>query len=87
MFADVTGIPDEIRTKTISGKVTTRLAAEVPAKYTINTISGRLQLDQAEIRGVRGSYSSKYGDLDKHWLEFRASTVSGDISVLHAVSA
>lgn len=87
VFADITGIPDEVRVNTVSGGVTTRLAADVPVQYRINTVSGRLQLDQTEITGVRGSYTSKYGALDKHWLEFRANTVSGNVSVLHAVSA
>lgn len=87
LFADVTGVPDEIRLSTVSGTITTRLAADVPAQYKINTVSGRLQLDQAEITGVRGSFTSKYGVLDKHWLDFKANTVSGNISVLHAVSA
>jgi DUF4097 and DUF4098 domain-containing protein YvlB len=87
IFADVIGMPDEMRLSSVSGSITTRLAADVPAQYKINTVSGRLQLDQAEITGVRGSYTSKYGTLDKQWLEFRANTVSGNVSVLHAVSA
>lgn len=87
VFLDVTGIPDEIRVNTISGNVTTRLAADVPAQYKINTVSGRLQLDHSEVRNVRGSYTGRFGNLDKRWLDFRANTVSGDISVLHAVTA
>ena len=87
VFADITGVPDEVRVNTVSGSVTTRLAADVPAQYKINTISGRLQLDQSEITGVRGGFTGKYGTLDKHWLEFKANTVSGNISVLHSVSA
>ena len=87
VFADITGMPDEVRVNTVSGSVTTRLAADVPAQYKINTVSGRLQLDQSEITGVRGGFTGKYGTLDKHWLEFKANTVSGNISVLHSVSA
>jgi DUF4097 and DUF4098 domain-containing protein YvlB len=86
VFADITGMPDEVRVNTVSGSVTTRLAADVPAQYKINTVSGRLQLDQSEITGVRGGFTGKYGTLDKHWLEFKANTVSGNISVLHSVS-
>jgi DUF4097 and DUF4098 domain-containing protein YvlB len=86
-FLDVTGTPDEVRVNTVSGNITARLAQGVAAQYKINTVSGRLQLDDAEIRGVRGSYSGKYGDLDKQWLEFRANTVSGNVSVLHSVTA
>ncbi len=84
VFLDITGTPDQVRVNTVSGNVTTRLAADVAAQYTINTVGGRLQLDESEIRGIRGGYSGKFGTLDKHWLDFKANTVSGDVSVLHA---
>ena len=87
VFTDITGIPDEIRINTVSGAVTTRLAPGVPAQYRINTVGGKLHLDNTEVRGVHGQYTGKYGDLDTHWLDFRANTVSGNINVLHAVSA
>lgn len=87
VFVDITGTPDEARANTVSGDVTVRLAAGVPAQYKINTVSGRLQLDDSSVSGVRGNYTGKYGTLDQHWLEFRANTVSGNISVLHAVTA
>jgi hypothetical protein len=87
VFLDLTGTPSAIRVNTVAGDITVRLAPEVPAEYKINSISGRLQLDNAEINGVRGSYTGKFGVLDRSWLELRANTVSGDISVLHAVSA
>jgi len=87
VFLDLEGTPDEVRVNTVSGAVTTRLAAGVPAQYKISTVGGRVQLDDSEISGVRGSYTGKYGALDKNWLDFKASTVSGNISVLHAVTA
>lgn len=87
VFLDVAGLPDEIKVNTVSGDVTTRLEPEVPAQYKINTVSGRLQLDNSEITGLRGGYTGKFGELDKRWLEFRANTVSGNISVLHKVAA
>ncbi|CAN5324602.1 hypothetical protein BH10ACT7_BH10ACT7_29360 [soil metagenome] len=87
VFLDIAGLPDEVRVNTVSGSITTRLAAGVPAQYKINTVSGRIQLDESEIRGVRGGFTGRYGELDQRWLEFRANTVSGSISVLHAVSA
>jgi len=87
IFLDITGTPDEITASTVSGSVTTRLASGVAAQYKLNTVSGRIQLDDAEIKGVHGGYTGRYGSLDKTWLEFRANTVSGSISVLHAVSA
>lgn len=87
VFLDVTGAPDEIRANTVSGSVTARLAEGVAAQYKINTVSGRIQLDDSEITGVRGSFTGKYGTLDRQWLEFRVNTVSGNVSVLHQVTA
>jgi DUF4097 and DUF4098 domain-containing protein YvlB len=87
VFLDVTGAPDEIRVNTVSGNVTTRLESGHGAQYRINTVSGRLQLDDSEITGVRGSYTGRYGTLDRTWLEFRANTVSGNVAVLHSQTA
>lgn len=86
-FLDLRGIPDEVRVKTVSGDVTVRLEAGVPAQYKVNTVSGKLQLDNTEITGVRGGYTGKYGDLHQRWLEFGATTVSGDVTVMHAAGA
>jgi DUF4097 and DUF4098 domain-containing protein YvlB len=86
VLADITGIPDEVRISTVSGAVTTRLAAGVPVQYKINTVGGKLQLDDSEIKGVHGQYTGKYGTLDAKWLDFKANTISGNINVLHAVS-
>lgn len=87
VFADITGTPDELRISTVNGTITTRLDEGVPVAYTVNTVNGRLQLDDAEISGIRGRYTGKYGTLDGHWLDFRANTVSGNISVLHTSRA
>lgn len=83
VFADISGSPDKLRLSTVSGSIMARLDAGVPVAYTINTVNGRLQLDDAEISGIHGRYSSKYGELDGQWLDFRANTVSGNVSVLH----
>lgn len=87
IFLDITGEPDTVGANTVSGNVTVRLEADVAARYRINTVSGRLQLDNSEITGLRGGYTGKYGDLDKRWLELKANTVSGNVSVLHQVNA
>jgi len=83
---DLSGVPDVVRVHTVSGNTSMRLAAGVPAEYRINTVSGRVQLDDSEITGVVGGYTGKYGELDDNWVEFRANTVSGDISVMHATA-
>jgi DUF4097 and DUF4098 domain-containing protein YvlB len=84
VFLDIAGSPDEVRVNTVSGNVTARLASGFGAQYKVNTVSGRLQLDNSEIRNIRGSYTGKYGTLDRSWLEFRVNTVSGNIAVLHS---
>lgn len=86
VFLDITGIPDEVKVNTVSGSVTTRLEHGVAAQYRINTVSGRLQLDDSGITGTRGTFTGQYGELDGRWLEFKANTVSGNVSVLHAVA-
>ncbi|NEM91927.1 DUF4097 family beta strand repeat-containing protein [Galbitalea soli] len=83
VFLDLSGHPDEIRVNTVSGNVTARLQVGYGAQYRINTVSGKLQLDDSRITGVRGAYTGRYGELDGAWLEFRANTVSGDVSILH----
>jgi DUF4097 and DUF4098 domain-containing protein YvlB len=87
VFLDLTGSPDEVRVNTVSGNVTVRLESGFGAQYRINTVTGRLQLDDSEITGVRGSYTGKYGSLDRSWLEFKANTVSGNVAVLHQEKA
>ncbi|TQL40427.1 hypothetical protein FB562_2636 [Homoserinimonas aerilata] len=84
VILDISGEPDEVKVNTVSGNVTVRLAAGVPASYRITTASGRVQLDDSEISGIHGTYTGKYGELAGDWLEFRANTVSGSVSVLHA---
>ena len=86
VFLDLAGIPDEVHIKTVSGNVTTRLVAGVAAQYKVNTVTGHLQLDDSEITSIRGQYTGKYGDLDGLWLEFSASTVSGNVAVLHGAT-
>jgi Putative adhesin len=83
VFLDVQGAPDLIKVNTVSGSVTARLEEGYGADYRINTVSGRIQLDDASVTGVRGTYTGKYGTLERNWLELRANTVSGNISVLH----
>jgi DUF4097 and DUF4098 domain-containing protein YvlB len=87
VFLDATGVPDKIMINTVTGDVTTRLAPGVAAQYKINTVGGRINLDDGEVSRVRGGFTGRYGSLDKSWTDFRANTVSGNVSVLHAVTA
>lgn len=83
VFLDIDGTPDEIATNLVSGALTVRLDADVPTRYKLNTVSGTLQLDNQTIRGTLGrGYDGSTGDLSGAWLELRASSVSGNISVV-----
>ena len=81
---DLHGSPDLVSIKTVSGDAIVRIDAGRPAQYTINTINGTLQLDDAHIIGVRGQYSGASGELHGSFTDVRASTVSGNVSVVHA---
>lgn len=84
---DLHGTPDSARVNTVSGAVSVRLEDGVPYRCTVSTASGKLQFDDSEIRGVRGSYVKQGGELSGQWLDLRVNSVSGDIAVLHAPPA
>ncbi|MCT9622317.1 DUF4097 domain-containing protein [Curtobacterium sp. C2H10] len=81
---DLHGTPDQARVNTVSGAVSVRLEDGVPYQCTVSTASGKLQFDDSEIRGVRGSYVKQGGELSGQWLDLKVNSVSGDIAVLHA---
>jgi DUF4097 and DUF4098 domain-containing protein YvlB len=83
IFLDIQGSPDQIAVNTVNGSITARLEDGEGADYRINTVNGRINLDDTEVSGIRGSYNGKYGTLDRAFLEFRANTVSGNVAVLH----
>lgn len=83
VVADLRGTPDRVKNSTVSGDLTVRLDAGVPAQYSINTMTGRLQLDDARITGVTGQYTGRYGQLAGSFTEVRANSVSGDVSIVH----
>lgn len=83
IFLDIDGVPDQISTNLVSGNLTVRIGADVPTRYKINTVSGTLQLDNQTIRGTLGKgFDGTTGDLNGAWLDLRANSVSGNISVV-----
>ncbi|MBX9717318.1 MAG: hypothetical protein K2X36_00550 [Microbacteriaceae bacterium] len=87
VIVDLHGAPDRVRNSTVSGELTVRLDAGWPAQYSISTLTGRLQLDDAQISGVKGKYTGRYGRLAGSFTEVRADSVSGDVSVVHTERA
>jgi hypothetical protein len=83
LFLDIDGTPDQITTNLVSGALTVRLGADVATRYRLNTVSGTLQLDTQTIRGTFGKgYEGTTGELSGAWLDLRAKSVSGNISVV-----
>ena len=85
VFLDITGIPTR-SASTPSAATSPSARGRHPG--VVHDQHGRrsLQLDDAQISGIRGSYTGKYGQLDA-LVDFRVNTVSGDVSVLRTVTA
>jgi DUF4097 and DUF4098 domain-containing protein YvlB len=82
-FLDIEGTPERINTNAVSGNLTVRLGAEVASRYRLNTVSGTIQLDDKVVKGTLGKgYEGSDGALDGRWLDLRANSVSGNISVV-----
>jgi DUF4097 and DUF4098 domain-containing protein YvlB len=85
VLLDITGTPDEINANTVSGDLTVRIPQAVGARYRINTVSGRMQLDSALLNGPAGKgFSGTTGTLDGSWVDITVNSVSGDVSVFRS---
>jgi len=89
MLVDATGDVDQIGLNTMSGDATVRLDEGLPANYVVRSVSGRVQID-----GVKRSTSSptnfvdSVGELSGAFVDLRANSVAGQITVLrHAPAA
>lgn len=80
---DLHGSPDQVKVNTVSGSVDVRLEHGTPYTSTITTATGRLQFDDAEIRGTRGSYTRTDGELSGSYVDVRINSVSGDVAIVH----
>jgi DUF4097 and DUF4098 domain-containing protein YvlB len=80
---DLSGVPLSVDNSTVSGDLTVRLPRSLRALFTVNTVSGTLQLDDVQLRGVRGrGHTSASGPEGYASVAVRANSVSGDISVV-----
>ncbi len=83
IFLDIEGTPELVNTNLVSGNLTVRLGSDVATRYRLNTVSGAIQLDGTTIKGTLGKgYEGTSGALDGSWLELKANSVSGHISVV-----
>ncbi|MEO8906700.1 MAG: DUF4097 family beta strand repeat-containing protein [Microbacteriaceae bacterium] len=88
IFLDLTGIPDRITANSVSGDVTIRLDDGVGARYRVNSVTGRLRVDDTVVRRAGDkSFTLQDGSLDGHWVDVSVNSVSGDVSVVRRPSA
>ena len=83
MLVDSTGTVQSIGLNSVSGSATIRLDRELPANYVARSVSGRVQID-GHVRSGSGptNYTGSTGTLAGSFVDVRANTVSGEITVL-----
>lgn len=82
-FVDAEGPVERISLNGVSGAATIRLDDAYPANYVLRSAGGRLVVDGVP-RGSRGptSFSGSAGALSGSFVDVKANTVSGDVTVL-----
>ncbi len=86
MLVDSAGPVHAVNLNTVSGDATVRLDEGLAANYVLRTVSGRVVVD-----GVKRSsstptnYSDSVGELSGSFVDVRANSVSGDVTVLRRV--
>ncbi|GAA1061661.1 DUF4097 family beta strand repeat-containing protein [Agromyces bracchium] len=83
MVLDAKGTPSRVDTNSVSGDLTLRFDPGSGARYRVNTVSGKLLLDDTQIKGTLGKgFERVTGELEGTWLDLGANSVSGSISVI-----
>jgi hypothetical protein len=85
-LVDSTGPISTVNLNTVSGGTTVRLDEGYPANYVIRSVSGRVQVD-GQVRSGNGAgpttnFADSTGELSGSFVDVRANSVSGDITVL-----
>lgn len=83
LLVDSTGPVHSVGLNTVSGNTTVRLDEGLAANYVVRSVSGRVQVDGV----VRSStpptnYSGSTGELSGTFVDVRANSVAGDVTVL-----
>ncbi|MDQ1074590.1 MULTISPECIES: DUF4097 family beta strand repeat-containing protein [Microbacterium] len=83
MLVDSTGPVQSIALNSVNGAATIRLDRGLPANYVSRSVSGRVQIDGL-VRSGSGptNYTGSTGTLAGSFVDVRANTVSGEITVL-----
>jgi len=91
MVVDSTGPIHAVNLNTVSGTSTIRLDEGLPANYVVRSVSGRVQIDSV-VRSGKGTgpltnYAGSAGELSGSFVDVRANSVSGDVTVLRRAVA
>jgi DUF4097 and DUF4098 domain-containing protein YvlB len=88
VMVDITGTPDELYSNTVSGDLTVRIPEALGARYRVNTVSGKMQLDNAIINSSPGrTHTGTAGSLNGSWVDINVNSVSGNVAVLRSATA
>ena len=86
MLVDSTGDVHSITLSTVSGAASVRLDDGLPANYVVRSVSGRVLIDGAKRSGLgRGpmtNFTGSTGELSGSFVDVRANSVSGAVTVL-----
>lgn len=83
ILIDAIGDMNTTNLNTVSGAVTVRLDETLPANYVLRSMSGKLLIDGIErSSGGPSSWTGQMGELAGSFVDVRANTVSGGITVL-----
>ncbi|WP_312676215.1 DUF4097 family beta strand repeat-containing protein [Microbacterium sp.] len=87
MLVDSTGRVDAVSLNTVSGDSTVRIDEGHPANFVLRSVSGRLMVDGIK-RSTSGpsNYVDSVGELSGSFVDVRANSVSGDVTVLRRAS-
>ena len=91
MLVDSTGEAHQVGLNTVSGNATVRLDDGQPANYVVRSVSGRVQVDGV-VRSGKGTgpttnFTGSVGELSGSFVDVRANSVSGDVTVLRRAGA
>jgi hypothetical protein len=91
MLVDSTGQAHQVGLNTVSGNATVRLDDGLPANYVVRSVSGRVQVDGVVRSGLgtgpTTNFSGSAGELSGSFVDVRANSVSGDVTVLRRSGA
>ncbi len=88
MLVDSVGRLNAVNLNTVSGDATIRLDDDLAANYVLRSVSGRVTVDGIKRSGSGPTnYADAVGELAGSFVDVRANSVSGDITVLRRARA